>query len=148
MHDPLSVVDLVSDEFRQRDESGYDVWSIAADLAATPDDDHDRLEALYLELINTERRSDWAYQEPDSVDQILQAMPAVRGVPAVARPSTSSGRILGGWLGRIAGCNLGKPVEDGDFWTPARLRSYLELANAYPLRDYIPALHRCQAVSG
>ena len=59
---------------------------------------------------------------------------------AVARPSTSSGRILGGWLGRIAGCNLGKPVEDGDFWTPARLRSYLELANAYPLRDYIPAL--------
>ena len=36
MHDPLSVVDLVSDEFRQRDESGYDVSSIAADLAATP----------------------------------------------------------------------------------------------------------------
>jgi ADP-ribosylglycohydrolase len=143
VHDPLSVVDLVHDEFRQRDESGYDVSSIAADLAATPDDDRDRLEALYLELINTERRSDWAYQEPDSVDQILQAM------PAVARPSTSSGRvmpaelpdrILGGWLGRIAGCNLGKPVEDGDFWTPARLRSYLELANAYPLRDYIPAL--------
>ena len=140
MHDPLSVVDLVSDEFRQRDESGYDVSSIAADLAATPDDDRDRLETLYLELINTERRSDWAYQEPDSVDQILQAMPAVRGVPAVARRSTSSGRILGGWLGRIAGCNLGKPVEDGDFWTPARIRSYLELANAYPLRDYIPAL--------
>jgi hypothetical protein len=49
-------------------------------------------------------------------------------------------RILGGWLGRIAGCNLGKPIENGDFWTPERIRSYLELADAYPLRDYIPAL--------
>jgi hypothetical protein len=64
VHDPLSVVDLVSDEFRQRDESGYDVSSIAADLAATPDDDRDRLEALYLELIDTERRSDWALPRP------------------------------------------------------------------------------------
>jgi ADP-ribosylglycohydrolase len=49
-------------------------------------------------------------------------------------------RILGGWLGRIAGCNLGKPIENGDFWTPERIRGYLELADAYPLRDYIPAL--------
>ena len=42
--------------------------------------------------------------------------------------------------GRIAGCNLGKPVENGDFWTPDRIRAYLEMADAYPLRDYIPAL--------
>ena len=143
MFDPLSVSDLVHDELRQRIESGYDISGIEADLAATPTDDLDRLEALYLQLITTQRRSDWAYEEPESLDDILEAMPAVRsGLTAVRqpRPRELADRILGGWLGRIAGCNLGKPIEDGDFWTPARIRTYLELADAYPLRDYIPAL--------
>jgi len=109
VHDPLSVVDLVHDEFRQRDESGYDVSGIAADLAATAENDRGRLEAQYLELINTEQRSDWAYQESDSVDQILQAMPTVRGLPAVAPPSTGSGRIsaAGGRPSTSSGCILG-----------------------------------------
>jgi len=118
--DPLSVSDLVHDELRQRMESGYDISGIEADLAATPTDDLDRLEALYLQLITTQRRSDWAYEEPESLDDILEAMPAVRsGLTAVRqpRPRELADRILGGWLGRIAGCNLGKPIEDGDFWT-------------------------------
>jgi ADP-ribosylglycohydrolase len=141
--DPLSIADLVQNELRQRTESGYDVSSIEADLATTSDDDLDRLEARYLELINTERRSDWAYEEPEFLDDILEAMPArpLDGT-ALVQPTSAelANRILGGWLGRIAGCNLGKPVENGDFWTPARIRAYLELADAYPLRDYIPAL--------
>ena len=153
MHDPLSAADLVHDEFRQRSESGYDVSGIEADLAGTPDDDLDRLEALYSELISTKRKSDWPYQEPEILDEILDAMPAsplnMRAEPVEARAlrqaqgaglADLANRILGGWLGRIAGCNLGKPVENGDFWSPARIRSYLELADAYPLRDYIPAL--------
>ncbi|HVD53208.1 MAG TPA: ADP-ribosylglycohydrolase family protein, partial [Propionibacteriaceae bacterium] len=142
MHDPLSVADLVHDELRQRIESGYQVSGIAADLAATPIDDLDRLEALYLELIKTKRRSGWAYEEPESLEEILEAMPAgpldatdSLGPP---QPAELANRILGGWLGRIAGCNLGKPVENGDFWTPDRIRAYLEMADAYPLRDYIP----------
>ena len=76
MHDPLSVSDLVQDELRQRIESGYDVSGLEAEVAATDADDRDRLEALYQELIKTERRSDWAYQEPDSIGDILDAMPA------------------------------------------------------------------------
>jgi ADP-ribosylglycohydrolase len=142
VHDPLSVADLVHDELRQRIERGYDVSGIAADLAAAPTDDLDGLEALYLELINTKRRSDWAYEEPESFEEILDAMP---GGPLDAtdslgppQPAELANRILGGWLGRIAGCNLGKPVENGDFWTPDRIRAYLEMADAYPLRDYIP----------
>jgi ADP-ribosylglycohydrolase len=148
VHDPLSVSDLVQDELRQRVESGYDVSGIEAELAATAVDDHGRLEALYLELINTERRSHWAYQEPNSLDDILDAMPAsplalrqAQGAAVRAQGAADvAERILGGWLGRIAGCNLGKPIENGDFWTPDRIRTYLELAEAYPLRDYIPAL--------
>jgi len=143
VHDPLSVADLVHDELRQRLESGYDVAGIEADLAATSGDDLVRLEALYLELIGTERRSDWRYHEPDDLQEVVDLMPARhRESPSISRPVGDglADRILGGWQGRIAGCNLGKPVEDGDFWTPARIRAYLELAGAYPLRDYVPAL--------
>jgi hypothetical protein len=55
-------------------------------------------------------------------------------------------RILGGWLGRIAGCNLGKPIENGDFWSPSQIREYLEMVDAYPLRDYIRHWIPCRAV--
>ncbi|MFE0700290.1 ADP-ribosylglycohydrolase family protein [Streptomyces sp. NPDC058872] len=47
-------------------------------------------------------------------------------------------RILGGWTGRIAGNMLGKPVEQGDHWTRARIDAYLRLTGALPLTDYLP----------
>jgi ADP-ribosylglycohydrolase len=142
VHDPLSVADLVRDELRQRRESGYDVSAIEADLASESVDDHGRLEGHYLELITTRRRNDWHYEEPGLLEEIIAAMPAGNREPVVARRDHDdlADRILGGWQGRIAGCNLGKPIEDGDFWTPDRIRAYLERAGAYPLRDYIPAL--------
>ncbi|WP_190168041.1 ADP-ribosylglycohydrolase family protein [Streptomyces mirabilis] len=47
-------------------------------------------------------------------------------------------RVLGGWLGRIAGNMLGKPVEQGDHWTRDRIDRYLRQAAALPLTDYLP----------
>jgi ADP-ribosylglycohydrolase len=66
-------------------------------------------------------------------------------LPARARPrrpaeQVVADRIHAGWLGRIAGCNLGKPVELGTHWTSEHIKSYLQLADAYPLDDYIPLL--------
>ena len=116
MHDPLSVADLVHDELRQRRESGYEVSAIEADLARGPTDDHDQLEARYLELITTKRRIDWHYQEPGLLEEIIAAMPAGNRERAeVAGPSRAelASRILGGWQGRIAGCNSG---EAGRGW--------------------------------
>jgi ADP-ribosylglycohydrolase len=49
-------------------------------------------------------------------------------------------QILGGWLGRIAGNMLGKPIERGDVWTRDRIDRYLRRADALPLTDYLPAL--------
>ncbi|MFF7199841.1 ADP-ribosylglycohydrolase family protein [Streptomyces sp. NPDC008141] len=47
-------------------------------------------------------------------------------------------RTLGGWLGRIAGNMLGKPVERGDHWTRERIDRYLRRTGALPLTDYLP----------
>src|SRR5262245_1338653 len=47
-------------------------------------------------------------------------------------------RVHGGWLGRIAGNMLGKPVEQGEVWTRERIDRYLRQAAALPLTDYLP----------
>jgi len=44
--------------------------------------------------------------------------------------------VLGAWLGRCAGCALGKPVEN---WPRADIRRYLNRTGDYPIADYIPA---------
>ncbi|RZU23692.1 ADP-ribosylglycohydrolase family protein [Streptomyces sp. BK239] len=49
-----------------------------------------------------------------------------------------AGRVLGGWLGRVAGNMLGKPVEQGELWTRERIDRYLRRADALPLTDYLP----------
>ncbi|MEV6314445.1 ADP-ribosylglycohydrolase family protein [Streptomyces sp. NPDC051776] len=61
-------------------------------------------------------------------------------VPAAAAlaPDVLDDKILGGWLGRIAGNMLGKPVERGDHWTRQRIDRYLRRTDALPLTDYIP----------
>ncbi|MFE1439609.1 ADP-ribosylglycohydrolase family protein [Streptomyces sp. NPDC058739] len=51
---------------------------------------------------------------------------------------TLADRVHGGWLGRIAGNMLGKPVEQGEVWTRARIDRYLGDAGALPLTDYLP----------
>jgi ADP-ribosylglycohydrolase len=142
MHDPLDVRDLVSDELQQRLETGYQVSefqpAVADRAAAEPED----LEQLYARLTASSRDSSWPYQEPERLADILDACPAGSRAdpPFDRRGDAAADRVLAGWLGRIAGCNLGKPVEEGTIWTAERIRAYLELAAAYPLRDYIPAL--------
>jgi len=138
MHNPLLTVDLVGDEIDQRRETGYEVEAIAAQFASTDDADEATHERLLVELQNAPRSSSWNYEEPDDLDGILATLPPSTETAAMGEQLED--RILGGWLGRIAGCNLGKPIENGWVWTPAHIRQYLELANAYPLRDYIPAL--------
>jgi ADP-ribosylglycohydrolase len=46
-------------------------------------------------------------------------------------------KVHGGWLGRCAGCLLGKPVER---WTSKMIEDYLSPGKAYPLDNYFPLL--------
>ena len=140
MHDPLSRYDLVGDEIAQRRETGNDVAAIAAQFATTDPADAGALAALQAALDALEPDPAWPYEEPSALDGIVATLPSGDGEAGPRAIDRLEDRILGGWLGRIAGCNLGKPVEQGEHWTTAHLRDYLERADAYPLLDYIPVL--------
>lgn len=138
MHDPLNIHDLVHDELAQARETGHDTDALERAYADLDPADLPGYERLYADIQAAPRLPGWAYEEPDDLADIEDVLPP--DASAAVAPSDVADRILGGWLGRIAGCNLGKPVEQGEVWTSARIRSYLELAGAWPLRDYFPAL--------
>jgi ADP-ribosylglycohydrolase len=137
-YDPLVPRDLLVDEVRQRQETGYDVGALIREANAVDPADRERVLRLVDRAEETVRVHAWPFEEPDSLDGIRAALPAIPG-PLPLRNDLDE-RIHAAWLGRIAGCNVGKPIEEGRHWTPERIREYLELAGAYPLDDYVPLL--------
>ncbi|HEX6026209.1 MAG TPA: ADP-ribosylglycohydrolase family protein [Solirubrobacter sp.] len=138
MHDVLDLRELLSDEIVQRRESGYELDGAAASLE--PDSvPSDELARRLDELESLRRSPGWHYDEPSTWDEIV----AARGEEPPTLPPLSlseaelRNRLHAAWLGRCAGCNLGKPFEG---WGRDAIRSYLTAAGAFPLDDYVPLL--------
>lgn len=138
MEHPYDIHQLLRDEVIQARESGIDLTSIEAELGDITGLSIAEAYALFDRFAGLPRRADWAYDEPESLAEILATLP--EAAPTVVDAGRLVSQVNGGWLGRIAGCNVGKPVEDGDRWNRARIKEYLEIAGAYPLRDYVPKL--------
>jgi ADP-ribosylglycohydrolase len=140
MHDALDLHELLGDELVQRRQSGYEVGAELADQVLVACADHitpvAEVEELYDELESAPLRPGWGYQEPTALEQIHDQMPGV-ALSAAPPGAEYKDRVLAAWLGRCAGCNLGKPVE-GHGWNRSKLRRYLEEMGAFPLDDYIP----------
>jgi ADP-ribosylglycohydrolase len=113
--------DLVGHELRQGREEGKDLalleerWRSAGGgpapaRGASQEPVMPELRALALELLDEigSIPRPLAAEEPDGLDEILAMVD-----PAAAHsvPDDLRGRIAGAWLGRAAGCVLGKPVE-------------------------------------
>jgi ADP-ribosylglycohydrolase len=137
MHDAVDLRVLVANELVQRRESGYEVAGLEAAVAAALADGSAPLGELLDRLEQVPRSVSWSYEEPSRLEEILAQLPET--APTVLRLDEGRlrDRLLGAWLGRCAGCSLGKPVEG---WTHEQIRRYLELAGAYPLVDYVPVL--------
>jgi ADP-ribosylglycohydrolase len=137
MHDPVDLRDLVAGELAQRRETGHEVGGLEAEVELALDDGAAALDELLDRLERAPRAAGWPYEEPSRLEEILALLPEPPPTPFQLDEVELRDRLLGAWLGRCAGCTLGKPVEG---WTHEQIRRYLELAGAYPLLDYLPAL--------
>lgn len=75
------------------------------------------------------------YVEPSTLEEIRGERADGPRDLGVSFDDTLQDRVLGAWLGRCAGCMLGKPVEG---WRRDKIELLLKSANEYPLKDYFP----------
>lgn len=119
-------------------EEGADVDAAERrlDAIAGGDLDPSHLPALQAGLQTPVTRSDFPYAEPVALEEIQMLRPeGPRSLPVWLPPDLLFDRIYGGWLGRAAGCLLGKPVEG---WKKEEIEETLRFCNAWPLSDYFP----------
>ncbi|MBI5832741.1 MAG: ADP-ribosylglycohydrolase family protein [Armatimonadetes bacterium] len=127
----------------QAAEEGRDLSSVEDEFAtlATLDlaveANQRRAEALLDQVQTLPTVDGYAYREPSDLEGIRAERPA----PVVIDAAAASGealrdKALGAWLGRCAGCLVGKPVEGR---RSHQIRRYLEAQGRWPLDDYFSA---------
>ena len=130
---------LVRDEIRQREEEGCDVSEVRSVLAEIKGRDPLTLKAMMKTLSKLKPKPNFPYCEPSELAEIRNERP--KGPRVIATDFSRDdllNKIYGGWLGRCAGCLLGKPVEG---LSKEQIEKWLKIADAYPLDDYFPPLH-------
>ncbi|HEX9765407.1 MAG TPA: hypothetical protein VGA36_01495, partial [Nitriliruptorales bacterium] len=110
-----------TDDLRARlDRAGSDLEELAAIGVAIPD----------LPV-----RDDWPWVEPDDLAAVeAEAAGDWDRAPRPARDARQ--RVATAFLGRVAGCMLGKPLELE--LSRAQLEAGLRAAGCWPLDDYLP----------
>jgi len=126
---------LIRDEIIQRREEGFEVKSIVPKM-----DEAIRARSLrgiysiYDELSALRPSTTYPYTEPSELEEIRRGSGRVPNEAFEIPQAELSDRLLGAWLGRCAGCLLGKPVEG---WSRERIESHLKSTNSYPLSGYL-----------
>ena len=93
------------------------------------------LDVLLAELDAVARPAALLADEPDDLEAIERG--GAREAPATTAGDDLEDRVHGGWLGRAAGCLLGKPVEK----IPRHgIRAIAESTGNWPLRGYFTAV--------
>jgi ADP-ribosylglycohydrolase len=77
-------------------------------------------------------REGYDYHEPSDLDGIRETRPGASETFDLPDDQLSDS-LYGAWLGRCAGCLLGKPVEG---WTTEKMHAILEADDNYPLSWY------------
>jgi len=137
----MELLDSIRGEIVQRREEGCDVEAIEERVErAIKRSDGLRAVELYAiacDLESLQPAESFPYLEPSTLDEIRAERPdGPRRMELNLTDAQVLDHIHGAWLGRAAGCVLGKPVEKG--WHKGQLDSYLQFAKALPLNDYVP----------
>ncbi len=107
---------------------------LGADLDADPSL-HARAAALLDACADLPMRADYPYDEPSDLEGIRRARPAETPFWIITDPGDEYlfDHVLAAWLGRCAGCLLGKPVEG---WRSPAMWGFLKDQGRYPLADF------------
>lgn len=143
-----SLESLVRGEIRQRLEEGCDVSGFEQQLEQAKGD-RAALEALYDRLDSLQVQPSFPYKEPNGIDEIFALADTKPDEGFKGSREELYDRLYGAWLGRCAGCALGKPFEFfpyvcGKDGKPGYhfVAEWLKGADAYPLTGYVPAKSR------
>ena len=129
---------LIKAELKQRAEEGCDITEITERItvALQGKDNNDDIYQLYEDLIALPIEKTFPYVEPSDLKSIQAQRPSgVRDLKIDWNSERIYDQIYGAWLGRAAGCVLGKPVEG---WPKARIDKYLKDHNIDILDNYLP----------
>ena len=136
IHELVEVVHL---EIQQMEEEGRDVTAFRQQVRAWNRPTKQKCYQLYSRLMSAPRRPGWQYEEPEVFQEIERQSPGWRyDAPLTLTSAVIFERVHGGWLGRAIGSVLGKPLQAG--WSRRQVTAYLQMANSYPLRGYVPRL--------
>ncbi len=141
----LSYASDLHIELEQCQGEGKDTSGLAKQVAAIqalPMEDPQR-EAEAIRLLDETRRlpirDDYPYKEPSDLPGIRRLRPdGPRRIETSIDASDLYDRIYGAWLGRCAGCLLGKPVEG---WMRDRLVGFTRAISNYPIQNYMSSGH-------
>ncbi len=129
--------ELLEHEFSQAREEGSDIAALHGEWKEAKHryTDLDELRSLVPEFwsrLETIPSGSYENDEPSDFDAIVQSCAAPPSILPINKQHLED-KIKGGWLGRAAGCLLGKPVEGKPrHW----IRELLEASNRWPLDDY------------
>jgi len=134
------TVRLLRDELTQRREEGcadLALTAIERKIKSLPENaSAATLEALYDALDALAPDPEHAAHEPSDLEGIRRLRPeGPRRMEVKLSDEELADRLLGAWLGRAAGCTLGKPVEG---WKQEDIRALLEHVGEWPLARYFP----------
>ena len=134
---PLDVIaERVKQDIEVKDQQGYCVEGLLASWEQIRSNREELLK-LHQEMQFLSYREGWQYDEPRNLDGIQDVSQGTINLQDFYLSETEiMNKIHGGWLGRAAGCILGKPLENG--LSMDEIQLYLEGADAYPLQDYVP----------
>ena len=120
---------------RDQDEQGKDVSALADALAGLPDD-YQAMADLAALISAAPVRPDWVYVEPSDYEGIVAEQSSGElTAPSPTERASFAARAGAGFLGSVAGCVLGKPVEIMP--TMDDLQRALDRIGDWPLDDYI-----------
>lgn len=125
-------------EIRQCLEEGKDVEayrSLAEEIDKLPlsQEKEDLADAFYRIMYSAPNRPDYAYDEPNSLNEIRARRDGYVISKAVPERNVLRDKLIGAWSGRVSGCLLGKPVEG--VRTPG-IREYFGATGNWPIRRY------------